>query len=92
MKATAASLVTPHVLRIVDLANQAQGGAKVDWHVRDTVAKSMGTLGDQANAEELLAGYLDGLESSAAQAPKTRTEYARTLQMAVDEARRLKRD
>jgi hypothetical protein len=92
MKATAASLVTPHVLRIIDLANSAQNGAKVDWHVRDTVAKSMGILGDQANAEELVAGYLEGLENSAAQAPKARTEYARTLQAAVDEARRLKRE
>ena len=31
----------PHLLRIVDLANKAQDGAKVDWHVRDVVAKTM---------------------------------------------------
>jgi len=92
VKATAASLVTPHVLRIVDLANNAQNGARVDWHVRDTVAKSMGILSDQANAQELVAAYLEGLESAAAQAPKARMEYARTLQAAVDEARRLNRD
>jgi hypothetical protein len=92
MKATVAGLVTPHLLQIVDLANSAQDGARVDWHVRDTVAKTMGKLGDQANAEVLVGAYLEGLENASAQAPKTRTEYARTLQAALEEARRLKRD
>jgi hypothetical protein len=92
MKETAASLVTPHVLRIVDLAKNAQDGARVDWHVRDTVAKTMGILRSQANAQELVAGYLEGLENTLAQAAKGRMVYASTLQAAIDEARRLDRD
>jgi hypothetical protein len=92
MKATAAGLVTPHLLRIVELANSAHDGARVDWHVRDTVAQTMGKLGDQANAEELIAAYLEGLENAVAQAPKARMQYASTLQAALDQARRLKRD
>ena len=92
MKSTVAGLVTPHLLRIVELANNAQNGAKVDWHVRDAVAKTMAELGDQANAPELVAAYLEGLENAAAQAPKTRVEYASVLQAAADAARRLRRD
>ena len=92
MKATAAGLVTPHLLRIVELANSAQSGARVDWHVRDTVAKTMGELGAQANATDLVAAYLEGLENAVAQAPKARLQYASTLQAAADEARRLRRD
>lgn len=41
MKTTVVGLVTPHLLRIVDLANDAEKGANVDWHVRDAVAKTM---------------------------------------------------
>ena len=92
MRTTVAGLVTPHLLRIVELANNAQNGAKVDWHVRDAVAKTMGELGDQFNAPELVAAYLEGLENAAAQAPKARSEYASTLQAAADAARRLRRD
>ena len=92
MKATAAGLVTPHLLRIVELANSAQNGAKVDWHVRDTVATTMAKLGDQANASELVAAYLEGLENAAAEAPKARLQYVSTLQAAVEQARRLRRD
>jgi hypothetical protein len=92
MKATAAGLVTPHLLRIVELANSAQNGAKVDWHVRDTVARTMGELGGQANASELVAAYLEGLESAVAQAPKARLNYVGTLEAAVEAARRLRRD
>jgi hypothetical protein len=92
MKSTVAGLVTPHLLRIVDLANNAQNGAKVEWHVRDAVAKTMSGLGDQANAAELVAAYVEGLENAVAQAPKTRVEYTGVLQSAVDAARRLRRD
>ena len=92
MKTTVAGLVTPHLLRIVDLANNAQNGAKVDWHVRDAVAKTMGELGDLANAPELVAAYLEGLENAVTQAPKARVEYTSVLQAAADAARRLKRD
>ena len=37
MKATVVGLVTPHLLRIVDLGNEAEKGVNVDWHVRDVV-------------------------------------------------------
>ena len=33
-------------LRIIDLANEAQNGVKVDWHVREAVTRSMGELGE----------------------------------------------
>ena len=92
MKTTVAGLVTPHLLRIVELANNAQHGAKVDWHVQDAVAKTMCELGDQANAPELVAAYVEGLESAVAQAAKARVEYTRVLQAAGDAARRLRRD
>jgi hypothetical protein len=92
MKTTVAGLVTPHLLRIVELANSAQNGAMVDWHVRDAVAKTMGDLGDQANAAALVAAYVEGLENAAAEAPKARVEYAGVLQAAADAARRLRRD
>ena len=92
MKTTVAGLVTPHLLRIVDIANSAQNGAKVDWHLRDSVANTMRNLGDQANAAELVAAFVAGLENAASQAPKTRPEYAGALQAAADAARRLRRD
>ena len=92
MKTTVAGLVTPHLLRIVELANQAQNGAKVDWHVRDAVAKTMGELGDQANAQQLVDAYLEGLDNAVTQTPKARTEYIGVLQAAADSARRLRRD
>jgi hypothetical protein len=92
MKTTVAGLVTPHLLRIVELANSAQNGAKVDWHVRDAVAKTMGDLGDQANAAALVAAYVEGLENAAAEAPKARADYAGVLQAAAEAARRLRRD
>ena len=92
MKATVVGLVTPHLLRIVDLANNAEMGANVDWHVRDAVAKTMGELGDQFNAPALMAAYVEGLENVAGQAPKTRVAYVRVLQAAADAARRLRRD
>lgn len=91
-KATVVGLVTPHLLRIVDLANEAEKGVNVDWHVRDAVGKTMGALGDQFNAPELAAAYVEGLENAAGQAPKTRDAYVRVLQAAADAARRLRRD
>jgi hypothetical protein len=92
MKATVVGLVTPHLLRIVDLANNAEKGANVDWHVRDAVARTMSELGDQFNAPALVAAYVEGLENVAAQAPKARVAYVRVLQAAADAARRLRRD
>jgi hypothetical protein len=92
MKKTVAGLVTPHLLRIVELADSAQKGAKVEWHVRDAVARTMGELGGQANASELVAAYLEGLDNAAVQVPDHRMEFARVLKAAADAARRLRRD
>ena len=92
MRATVVGLVTPHLLRVVDLASEAEKGVNVDWHVRDAVAKSMAELADQYNAPTLVAAYVEGLENVAAQAPKTRVAYVRVLQDAADAARRLRRD
>lgn len=91
-RATVVGMVTPHLLRIVDLANQSENGANVDWHVRDAVGKSMAELGELFNAPVAVAAYIDGLEGTAARAPKHRTAYIRTLQAAADGARRLRRD
>ena len=90
--ATVVGLVTPHLLRVVDFANEAEKGVNVDWHVRDAVAKTMGELGDQYNAAALVGAYVEGLENVAGQAPKTRVAYIRVLQAAADAARRLRRD
>ena len=92
MKATVVGLVTPHLLRVVDLANEAEKGKNVDWHLRDAVANTMRELGDQHNASTLVAAYVDGLESAAGQAPPARTRYVKVLQAAVVAARGLKRD
>lgn len=91
MKATVVGLVTPHLLRVVDLANEAEKGVNVDWHLRDAVAKTMGELGDQHNAPALVASYIEGLEAAAGQAAKTRVEYIRVLQAATAAARNLRR-
>ena len=64
MRATVVGLVTPHLLRVVDLANEAEKGVNVDWHLRDAVAKTMGELGDQHNAPALVASYIEGLEAA----------------------------
>lgn len=87
MKATVAGLVTPHLLRVVDLANQAEQGVNVEWHLRDAVGRTLNDLAEQYNASALTAAYIEGLENAAAQASKTRVEYARALQTAVAAAR-----
>ena len=71
-RATVVGLVTPHLLRVVDLANEAEKGVNVDWHVREAVAKTVGDLGDQYDAPALVGSYVEGLENAASQAPKTR--------------------
>ena len=91
-RATVVGIVTPHLLRIVDLANQSETGANVDWHVRDAVGKSMAELGELYNASAAVASYIEGLEGAASQAPKHREAYVRTLLAAADAARRLRRD
>jgi hypothetical protein len=92
MKATVAGLVTPHLLRVVDLANQAEKGVNVTWHVRDAVARTMDELGHQYNAASLTDAYLLGLEATAGQAATTRVAYIGVLQAAAAAARTLRRD
>lgn len=87
MKATVAGLVTPHLLRVVDLANEAEKGVNVDWHLRDAVSRTLSDLREQFNAQALVAAYVEGLENAAAQANRNRPAYARALQLAVDAAR-----
>lgn len=92
MKATIVGLITPHLLRIVDLANDAERGVKVDWHVRDAVATTMRDVADQYNADALVSAYIEGLEAAAAQAAKSRVAYIGVLQAAAAAARSLRRD
>lgn len=92
MNATVVGLVTPHLLRIVDLANDAEKGINVDWHVGDTVARMMAELGQLYNAPALAAAFVEGLETAAVQAPRSRGAYIGTLQAAAAAARNLARD
>jgi len=87
MRTTVVGLVTPHLLRVVDLANEAEKGVNVDWHLRDAVSRTMGELRDQYNAPALVAAYIEGLEATAGQAAKGRLAYMRVLQEAVAAAR-----
>lgn len=93
MKTTVVGLVTPHVLRVLDLAKQAQAGANVDWHLRDAVARTVEDLSQQFNAAELLAAYAHGLETAAQDAGMRSRACADTLRaaaaMAVRELDRL---
>ncbi|GAB3726408.1 hypothetical protein GCM10028862_01660 [Luteimonas pelagia] len=92
MKATVAGLVTPHLLRVLEIAEQAERGMNVDWHLREAVGGTMAELGDQFNASALVAAYIDGLEGAAAKAPRSQALYLRALQSAIDSAQRLRRD
>lgn len=92
MRATVVGLVTPHLLRVVDLANEAQKGVNVHFHLQDAVARSMAEMADQYNAATLVSAYVDGLETLAGQAPTARTDYVRVVQDAAAAARRLGRD
>lgn len=86
MTATVAGLVTPHLLKVVDLARQAETGANVDWHVRDAVAKTLGELVHQYNAKDLLTAYVQGLANAAEEAAHGRKMYARVLRAAAEQA------
>ncbi len=88
MRATVVGLVTPHVLRVIDLANQADLGRNVDWHVRDAVATTMRELGDLHNAPALLEAFVEGLEAAASRAVN-RDAYVRVLRAAATTARNL---
>ncbi|TBR12501.1 MAG: hypothetical protein EPO46_04650 [Lysobacter sp.] len=87
MTTTIVGLITPHLLRVIDFANEAEKGVNVDWHVRDAVSRTMDELGNQFNAPVLVTAYIDGLEAAAGQAPKTRPAYMRVLQVAIIAAR-----
>lgn len=88
MKATIVGLVTPHFLRVIDLAKQAETGVNVDWHLRDAVAKTIDDLGHQYNARDLLSAYIQGLETAARDAGKGRKLYTDMLQAAASMATR----
>ena len=88
VKATVVGLVTPHLLRVVDFARQAETGANVDWHVRDAVARTIDELGHLYNAQDLRAAYIQGLETAAREAGPARVAYARVLQAALAAARK----
>lgn len=86
VKATIANLVTPHLFKIVDLANQAQAGGNIDWHLRDTVARTIDALGHQYNARDLLSTYVDGLHTAARETGRLHSAYSRVLQAAATQA------
>ncbi|MDE2408034.1 MAG: hypothetical protein KGL91_09255 [Xanthomonadaceae bacterium] len=91
MKVTIVGLITPHVLRVIDLARQAESGANVDWHLRDAVARTVAELGQQYNARDLLQAYAHGLEAAANAADATgpaRKGYVGVLQAAATMAMR----
>ena len=93
MGVTVAGLVTPHLLKVVELASQAQTGANVDWHVRDAVTKTIGELVRQYNARDLLAAYLQGLETAVENANRDRKLLVRVaLQSALTQAQALSRN
>jgi hypothetical protein len=87
MNATVVGLVTPHVLRIVDLAAQAENGVNVDWYLRGAVTKTLHDLDQHFNGTELKAAYIEGLESAAVQADPKRADYLRALRAALEAAR-----
>ena len=92
MNHTVVGLVTPHLLRVVDLANEAEKGVNVDWHVRGAVDATMRELRDQWNAPALVAAYVDGLEAAAGRVPPARAATLRALKSAVAAARSPRRD
>lgn len=87
MKETVANLVAPHLLRVIELASQAEKGVNVDWHVRGVVMKTLADLDQHYNGPELTAAYIDGLDVAAAQAQRTREDYVRVLRAAAAVAR-----
>ena len=92
MRATVVGLVTPHLLRIVDLAIEAEKGVKVNLHLSDAVAKTMRELSDLYNAPALVEAYVEGLKNAAGQAASTRVSYISVLLAAAADARSLRRD
>lgn len=91
MKATIVGLITPHILKIIDLANQAEAGANVDFHLRDTVGRTVNELAEQFNADELLAAFTQGIEAAIHDAKIGRTLYVSALKKAVTMAAQSRR-
>jgi len=56
------------------------------------VAKTMAELGEQSNARALVATFVEGLETTAGQAPRIRGSYIAALKSAAATARTLMRD
>ena len=81
-------LVTPHVLKLVDLAEQGDKGLNVERHVQAAVAGTVDALGEQFNFPDLLRGYMDGLQSAADNAPRHRKAYVEVLESALRLAQR----
>ncbi|KIQ96987.1 hypothetical protein [Lysobacter sp. A03] len=79
MKTTVVGLITPHFLRVIDLASQAEKGVQVDWHLRNEVAATVSSLAEQYNARELLTAYVHGLQAAAKDAGTHRKRYADML-------------
>lgn len=92
MKPTIANLVTPHLLRVVDFAKQAEAGGNIEWHLRDAVAKTLDALGHQYNARDLLSTYIEGLEAAVREKGRNYSAYSRTLQAAAAQATRYLED
>lgn len=90
MRQTIIGLVTPQLLHVVDLANQADGGLNVDWHVRAAVSRTLADLRDLINGPELIDAYIEALEAAAADATKGRIRYADVLRSAAQTARNLR--
>lgn len=83
MRTTVVGQVTPHLLRVVEIAKQAETGANVDWHLRDAVGATVEDLAAQYNAPDLLAAYLHSLETAAHGAGRSRLLYGSALKGAV---------
>lgn len=88
VRTTIVGLITPHFLRIIDLATQAEKGVAVDWHVRNEVSNTVASLADQYNARELLSAYVNGLKTAAEDAGPGRKSYAALLENAASLAAR----
>lgn len=69
----------PHVLKVIDLARQAESGVNIDWHLRDAVARTVDELGHQFNAPDLVAAYIHGMQSAIEAAGRMRGAYAQAL-------------
>lgn len=82
-RATVVGLVTPHLLKIIDLAEKAESGVFVEPLVGNAVNATIRELADQYNVKDLLLGYVEGLESVAEDAGPSRKAFAGVLKSAA---------